>query len=154
MNPTSHLTYILGHLAGVLGKRSDQLLQEQLGIGLSQFRILMALEWNPRASQRTVADSLGLTEAGVSRQIRLLILKGLLASKADPANRRRHVIAPTPRGMQATEAASALLRRDSTSGLSGFGDENLAQLQADLQSLHALVCRPGKPGSCNHGLGL
>jgi DNA-binding MarR family transcriptional regulator len=154
MSPSNSLTYLLDHLAAVLSRRSEELLQEQLDIGLSQFRILMALEWNPRASQRAVADSLGLTEAGVSRQVKLLVSKGMLASKADPVNRRRHVIAPTPRGMQVTEAAAALLRRDSASGLAGFGNERLASLAAELQSLHALVCRPGKQGSCNHGLGL
>src|ERR1700761_9456249 len=105
MGPTNNLGYLIQHLAAVMGRQSDQVLQEQLGIGLSQFRILMVLEWNPRVQQRAIADSLGQTEASVSRQIKLLKSKNLLVSKIDPSNRRKHITAPTPLGMQLTEAA-------------------------------------------------
>jgi len=54
MGPTNNLTYLVQHLAAVMGKQADQVLQEQLGIGISQFRILMVLEWNPRVQQRTI----------------------------------------------------------------------------------------------------
>src|SRR3954464_11603246 len=106
MGPTRNLTYLIDHLAAVMGKQAEQALQEQLGIGLSQYRILMVLEWNPRVQQRTIATSLGQTEASVSRQIGLLKNKGLLATKVDLNNRRKHITAPTPLGMQITEAAS------------------------------------------------
>src|ERR1700741_4591375 len=111
MNPVTNLAYLLQHLAAVMGRQSDQVLQEQLGIGLSQFKILMVLEWNPRVQQRAIADSLGQTEASISRQIKLLKEKKLLATKQDPQNRRRHITAPTPLGMQITEAAVAIMRR-------------------------------------------
>src|ERR1700752_4342498 len=105
MGPTNNLSYLIRHVSAVISKQSDQVLQEQLGIGLSQFKILMVLEWNPRVQQRTIADSLGQTEASISRQVKLLIGKGLLVSRADPRNRRKHITTPTPLGMQITEAA-------------------------------------------------
>src|SRR5882762_11236561 len=114
MDTTAKLSYLLQHLAAVMGRQSEQILQEQLGIGLSQFKILMVLEWNPRVQQRSIADSLGQTEASISRQIKLLKAKKLLVTKPDPQNRRRHITAPTPLGMQVTEAASDLLRRSLT----------------------------------------
>ena len=154
MGPTNNLTYLIQHLSGVMGRQFEQVLQEQAGIGLSQFKILMVLEWNPRVSQRGIADSLGQTEAGVSRQIKLLTEKGLLVSKSDPQNRRRHVPAPTPKGMQVTESANNALRRSFGPELSRLDDDQLMQLTAALQKLHAIVCRPGKPGACNHPLGL
>ena len=153
MGPTKNLSYLLNHLAAVLGKQSDQLLQEQLGLGFSQYKILMVLEWNPRVQQRAIADSLGQTEASVSRQIRLLKTKGLLLSKTDPANRRRHITVPTPLGMQMTEAATAILRRGFGADFASLGDDQLVQLITNLQYLHRLVCRPGKPGACDHQLG-
>ena len=58
MGPTKNLTYLLHHVSSVMGKQSDQVLQEQLGIGLSQYKILMVLEWNPRVQQRAVARDL------------------------------------------------------------------------------------------------
>ena len=154
MGPTNNLNYLIEHLAAVLGKQSDQILQEQLGIGLSQYKILMVLEWNPRVQQLSIANSLGQTEASISRQIKLLTGKGLLLSKQDPTNRRKHITAPTPLGMQITEAASNILRKDFGPEFSSLGEDQLMQLIAGLQHLHAIVCKPGKPSACDHPLGL
>src|SRR5882762_5560619 len=109
MDTTAKLSYLLQHLAAVMGRQSEQILQEQLGIGLSQFKILMVLEWNPRVQQRTIADSLGQTEASISRQVKLLKTKGLLVTRQDPQNRRKHITMPTTLGMQITEAASNIM---------------------------------------------
>ncbi len=154
MGPTNNLGYLVQHLAAVMGKQADQVLQEQLGIGLSQFKILMMLEWNPRVQQRTIADSLGQTEASISRQVKLLQGKGLISVRHDPDNRRKHITAPTPIGMQMTEAATAIIRRSFGPEYSAMGEDQLLQLIAGLQKLHAAVCRPGKPGACDHPLGL
>jgi DNA-binding MarR family transcriptional regulator len=154
MGPTNNLSYLVNHLAGVIGKQSDQVLQEQLGIGLSQYKILMALEWNPKVQQKTIADSLGQTEASISRQIKLLKAKGLLMAKLDPGNRRKHITAPTPLGMQITEAATAIMRRNFGPEFARLGDDQLLQLIAGLQHLHRIVCRPGKVGACDHQFGV
>ena len=154
MGPINSLTYLVEHLSAVLGKQAEQVLQEQLGIGLSQFKILMVLEWNPRVAQRSIADALGQTEASISRQIKVLAGKGLLVSKRDPRNLRKHVTAPTPLGMQVTEAAADMLRRNFGREFSGLGDDQLLQLVTGLQKLHAAVCKSGKLGACDHPLGL
>lgn len=154
MGPTNNLTYLIQHLSAILGKQSEQVLQEQLGIGLSQFKILMVLEWNPRVSQRSIADSLGQTEASISRQIKVLTGKGLLVSRRDPNNRRKHITTPTPLGMQVTEAASNILRRNFGPEFGHLGEDRLMQLLTGLQQLHAIVCKPGKPDACDHPLGL
>lgn len=137
-----------------MGKQADQILQEQLGIGLAQFKILMVVEWTPRVEQRIIAESLGQTEASISRQIKLLQKKGLLETKIDPQNRRKHIIAPTTTGMQITEAATAIMRRSFGPEYASLGDDQLMQLIVGLQNLHKIVCRPGKLGACDHPLGL
>jgi len=154
MGPTNNLNYLLHHLAAVMGKQSEQLLREQLGIGLSQYKILMVLEWNPRIGQRVIADSLGQTEASISRQIKLLQKKGLLAAQPDPRNRRKHVTAPTPLGMQLTETATNLLRRSFGPEFARLGEDHLLKLVTQLQALHRIVCQPGKAGACNHQLNM
>ncbi len=153
MGPTNNLGYLIQHLASVMGRQTDLLLQKELGIGLSQFKILMVLEWNPRVQQKAIADALGQTEASISRQLKLLQEKGLLISKFDPQNKRRHITTPTPKGMRATEAASAIMRRSFGQEYSDIGDEQLAQLVTGLQTLHRIVCQSGKPGACDHPLG-
>lgn len=154
MGPANNLNYLIQHLAAVMGRQSDQVLQEQLGIGLSQYKILMVLEWNPRIQQKSIADSLGQTEASISRQIKLLTKKGLLVARPDPQNRRKHITAPTPLGMQVTEAAANLLRRNFTPDFSHLGEDQQLKLAKDLQRLHHIVCRPGKLGACDHHLGI
>lgn len=154
MGPTNNLIYLVQHLSSVIAKQADQVLQEQLGIGLSQFKILMVLEWNPRVQQKAIADSLGQTEASISRQIKLLESKGLIATKLDPQNRRKHLTAPTLVGMQITEAASAILRRNFGPEFAAMGEDQLLQLITGLQKLHSVICRPGKLGACDHPLGL
>jgi DNA-binding MarR family transcriptional regulator len=153
MNPTNNLSYLLQHVAEVTAKQADQQLHEQLGIGLSQYRILMVLEWNPRVQQQVIAESLGQTEAAVSRQVRLLISQGLLTSKADKSNRRKHTTIATPKGMQVTEAAADLLKRSFSSNLRGLSDSESTELTRALLRLHKNVCRPDKLGTCNHQLG-
>lgn len=153
MGPANNLSYLLNHVAAVMGKQSDQLLQQHLGIGLSQYKILMVLEWNPRVQQKAIADSLGQTEASISRQIKLLKSKGLLQSKVDPNNRRKHLSVPTPRGMQVTEASSNLLRRSLGTEFASMNEDQLLHLITGLQKLHRLVCRSGKLGACDHQLG-
>lgn len=129
------------------------MLLEQLGIGLSQYKILMVLDWNPRTGQRAIADSLGQSEAAISRQIKLLKTKGLLVSKVDPNNRRKHITAPTPLGMQITEAATSILRRNFGPEFARLGEDQIAQLLTRLQALHKIVCQAGKVGACDHQLG-
>jgi DNA-binding MarR family transcriptional regulator len=154
MGPANDLNYLVQHLAAVMGRQTEQVLQEQLGIGLSQYKILMVLEWNPRIQQNAIADSLGQSEAGISRQIKLLKAKNLLATKQDPNNRRKHITAPTPLGMQITEAATNILRRSFGPDFAHLGDDQLQQLITGLQKLHRIVCRPGKLGACDHQLGV
>lgn len=154
MVPTNNLNYLIQHIAAVMGKQADQVLQEQLGIGLSQFKILMVLEWSPRVQQRAIANALGQTEASISRQIKLLKSKGLLAVKIDPQNRRKHITTPTTLGMQVTEAATAIMRRSFGTEFASLGEDHSAQLFAGLQRLHRITCRPGKLGACDHLLGM
>jgi DNA-binding MarR family transcriptional regulator len=154
MGPANNLSYLLNHVATVMSKQSDQVLREQLDIGLSQYKILMVLEWNPRTGQKTVADSLGQTEASISRQIKLLKKRGLLESKPDPNNRRKHITAPTTRGMKLTEAATDILRRSFAPEYAGIADDQLTQLMDGLHVMHKIVCRSGKPGACGHQLGI
>ncbi len=150
MGPINNLNYLIQHIASVINKQADQVLQEQLGIGVSQYKILSVLEWSPRVQQKAIAKALGQTEASISRQIKLLQSKGLLVTKIDPKNRRKHITAPTTLGMQITEAASAIMRRNFTPDLDEFGQDKATPLLTELQRLHHITCQPGKLGACDH----
>lgn len=152
MGPANNVVYILPHLAAAIDKQCEHILRSHLGIGLSQYKILMVLEWSPRASQKVIADSLGQTEASISRQVKAMASQGLLTVKAVPGNRRKSIVASTPSGMRQAEAAGALLHRYMAD--SGMDDQKNHELIDGLQALHRMVCRAGRPGSCKHRFGL
>ncbi len=106
----SSISLLIQNVATLLAKQSDQVLQEQLGIGMAQFRILKIVQSNPRLLQRHIADALGQTEASISRQVKILHQKQLLQTQINPKNRREHITSLTAKGFQITEAALDVLQ--------------------------------------------
>ena len=109
MEPVGSIPYLLQHAATMMIRQSDQILQERLGIGMSQLRILMMLADSPGIRQRKLAENLGQTEASVSRQIKLLQEKRMLSVRVNPDSRREHLTEPTKKGATITQAALAVL---------------------------------------------
>ena len=96
-------------LVARMARESDQILQEQLGIGLSQYKILRTIESQPHLRQRAIASNLGQTEASISRQIKLLTEKGMLTAEKNPENLREHLADLTIRGQRLITAADSVL---------------------------------------------
>lgn len=149
MGPTNNIGYLLQHLSGVLAKQNDQALQERLGIGFSQFKILRVLQSNPHTQQRQIAEWLGQTEASISRQIRLMIDKGLLQTTISPKNRREHLTTLTNKGSRMTEESIQALNNCHGNMFMSLGDKKQEQLLAALSHMHQDACQPGKAGACN-----
>ena len=149
MGPAITLGYLLTHTATILLRQSDQVLQERLGIGISQYRILMMLQRNPNVQQRKLAESLGQTEASISRQIKLLCEKGLLAIRVNPKSRREHITVPTAKGIKLTDAATEVLENYHEPMLSLISDKQRQQLRESLETFHQYICASGKPFACD-----
>ena len=145
MRPTNNIGYLIQRLAFVLGRQSDQVLQEQLGIGLSQFKILMVLGWHANVQQRQIADNLGQTEASISRQIKLLKEKGLLTTEISPSNRREHITRPTPKGQRLSEKAIEVLNDYHAPMFSRLRDKQQAELLESLTVMYDFACMTEKP---------
>lgn len=125
----------LQNIAAQLARESDQILQTELGIGFSQYKILSVLQNNQRLQQRAIALELGQTEASISRQIKFLEKKGLLTVRQNPTNRRVHVSELTTKGVQVARAGhQALLNyhRTLTGRLSPRQQEVLLELLTEL----------------------
>lgn len=142
--------YLLQHVSAVLHRQSDQMLQERLGIGMSQFKILMMLQRQPNVKQRVLAHALGQTEASISRQVKLLHEKGMLALRVDPDERRKHIAVLTPKGTTLAEAARQCLAEYHAPMFEELGEKQRKQLQEILAKLHEYACAPGRPGCCDH----
>jgi DNA-binding MarR family transcriptional regulator len=126
---------LLHQLSSVFARESDQILQEQLGIGLSQYKILQALVENSAMQQRFIAVQLGQTEASVSRQIQVLEQRGLIESMRNPVNRREHITTLTSRGERVVEAAERVLTIHHSSSLTRLSKKEQLVLLDLLQKI-------------------
>lgn len=145
MQPTNVIGYLLQHVSSMLAKQSDQVLQEQLGIGFSQFKILRSLQMGPHIKQRDIACSLGQTEASVSRQVKLMLQEGLLRTMRSPHNQREHITVPTQKGVRLTERAIEVLAKYHAPTLAALNDKQQRQLIEALELLHGHVCPASHP---------
>lgn len=152
MQPVITIGYLLQHTATILMRQSDQVLQERLGIGMSQLKLLMMLQQASNVQQRKLAECLGQTEASISRQIKLMREKGLLAVRINPKSRREHMTVPTAKGVKITEAALDVLTQYHTPMIELLNPKQREQLTAMLTSFHNHICTPGKPFACDHPL--
>jgi MarR family transcriptional regulator, transcriptional regulator for hemolysin len=142
------LSYLLQHTSLIMHRQTDQILQERLGIGMAQLKILTTVQERPHVQQRYVADSLGQTEASISRQVRLLEEKGLVVAQINPQSKREHVIVLTAKGSKFTQAARDIIDQYHSPAFEQLSDKERQQLTGILQHLHMHCCQDGKPYAC------
>lgn len=150
MPPTNNIGYLIQHLAFTLTRQSDQVLQERLGIGYSQFKILMALRWKGNVQQKQIAERLGQTEASISRQIKLLHDMGLLSSRKSPQNRREHLTILTPKGERIIDEALRALNNYHAPVFGGLSEKQTVVMMKSLTLMHQETCNGDRPAACHH----
>lgn len=134
------LDNIVQHLATVRIKQQDRLLIEQIGIGLSQYRVLGTLQ-EKALKQRCIADMLVQTEASISRQISILVDKGLVGVRPDPTSRRQLLIGLTVKGVRVLQAAQRLLADNAAHVAAQLDGNEYGRLLASLDKLHSGICQ-------------
>jgi MarR family transcriptional regulator for hemolysin len=87
----------LARAARTVSRAFDEALAEAGG-SLPLWQVLVNLKANPTASQREIADAMGLTEATLTHHLNAMDADGLLTRRRDPDNRRVHVVELTDRG--------------------------------------------------------
>lgn len=150
MEPVLAIPYLLQHTATMMLRQSDQVIQERLGLGMSQLRILIMLEHEPNVQQRKLADRLGQTEASISRQVKLMVEKGHLTVTTNPKSKREHLTLLTPKGIKITEAAKEVLTNFYQPIDELLSEKQRKHLAESLTILHGHTCMPGRPFACDH----
>ena len=105
----SRLYWQLHHLAFILEKQLDDELKQQLDIGFAQYKVLEAINQNMLASQAVIAKLLDQTEAGVSRQVKILQKKGLIFVSDVMGNKRARELSLTEIGDEIVSQAENIL---------------------------------------------
>ncbi|PID32030.1 hypothetical protein CR970_02675 [Candidatus Saccharibacteria bacterium] len=132
--------YLLQHVAAIVDRHADQVLQERMGIGMAQYRVMLVLRASPGTLQKQVAEALRQTEASISRQVKLLVADGLVTSRVSQANRRQHLTALTPRGLRYIDEADRVIAGIYADALSPLSGRQLNHLDDILNVVHTRLC--------------
>lgn len=128
--PLLHLTYILQQV-------SDEVLYVEVGIGLSQARVMSVLSSSLPKSQREIAKSLSQTEANISRLVRQMHKNGLLNIKHSKKDSRQREVLLTAKGQKTYQQAEKLLRNQQAKFLRSLKASELNALENTAQLLSA-----------------
>ena len=135
LETTQSLDYLLERTSHLIHRQADQILQERLGIGMSQYKVLRLLQAHGKITQRFVAVCLTQTEASISRQIKLLQSGGIVHVERNETSRREHLVLLTHKGMRLTMAATDLLETHQAPLLSNFSNKEQKQFARILGKL-------------------
>ncbi len=102
--PLLHLTYILQ-------QSSDEFLLREVGVSLSQARIMSGLDLSMSISQRHLASSLSQTEANISRQLQHMKGQGLVSITKNKKDGRQRDVKLTRKGAGKYDKAEKVLIR-------------------------------------------
>jgi MarR family transcriptional regulator, transcriptional regulator for hemolysin len=133
----------LTRVAREVGRAFDDALAEAGG-SLPIWLVLLNLKINPQASQRELAEAVGVREATITHHLNAMEKDGLLTRRRDPGNRRIHIVEPSDKGdalfLRLRAAAGGFdkrLRR-------GLDEPGLAELR---ELLDRLATNAGDAGS-------
>jgi len=131
--PLLHLTYILQQV-------SDEVLQEEVNVGLSQARLMSVLGSSPK-SQRQIASLLGQTESNVSRLLKTMQKEGLVSIRRNKKDSRQREVVITQRGQKKYQAAEKILKKEQTSLLKMLTSSEINVFENAAQVLTAQINR-------------
>jgi len=118
-----------------LQKIADRVLRSEIGLTLSQFRMLMVIDRHPGSSQKCVADFWGVEEASVSRQIDILAKKKFVVRTTSARSKREHILALTKGGKRMLGKAIAAIDRQSENMFGTVTQKQRRDLSVRLEQL-------------------
>jgi MarR family transcriptional regulator, transcriptional regulator for hemolysin len=128
----------LSQAARVVGRAFDDALA-QAGGSLPVWLVLLNLKVRPEASQRELAEAIGVREATLTHHLHAMEADGLLGRRRDPANRRVHIVELTGTGEAAFHKLRDAAIRFDAQLRDGFTDTDVNRLARLLNRLVANV---------------
>ena len=133
----------LNQTARAVGRAFDEALAEAGG-SLPVWLILLNLTTRRPATQRKLAEAVGIREATLTHHLNAMDADGLITRTRDTANRRVQVVTLTDKGNQAFLALRAAAVAFDARLRAGLDDAEEATLAALLARLSANVAAPGE----------
>ncbi|KAA8887624.1 MarR family transcriptional regulator [Nocardia colli] len=114
--------------------RINSLVATQMGVIMTDFHCLHALQQGGPTTPGALAARVGLTAGSATRMVDRLEAAGCVTRAHDPKDRRKVVVVPTPEGLERVSSYYAGLTARTHLDLADFTD-------AELQVLHRFVER-------------
>jgi DNA-binding MarR family transcriptional regulator len=102
-----HLCFALYSASGLMTRLYRPLL-EPLGLTYPQYLTMLALWEHAPRTVGEVGETLGLDSATLTPLLKRLEANGMVTRRRDPADERRVLVEPTPRGQALRESAKAV----------------------------------------------
>jgi MarR family transcriptional regulator, transcriptional regulator for hemolysin len=111
----------------------------QAGGSVPVWLVLISLKSQQLRNQRELAEAVGIREATLTHHLNAMDEQGLITRRRDPANRRVHLVELTDAGEAAFERLRGAAAAFDKQLRAGFGDDEVADLEALLSRLAANV---------------
>jgi MarR family transcriptional regulator, transcriptional regulator for hemolysin len=135
----------LTQAARAVGRAFDDALSEAGG-SLPTWLVILSLKTRNLASQRELADAVGIREATLTHHLAAMESSGLISRRRDPANRRVQVVELTPDGESAFVRLRGVAMAFDRQLRSGISDEEISEFQSLLGRFAANVgAEPSAP---------
>jgi DNA-binding MarR family transcriptional regulator len=111
----------------------------ELGLTVTQMRLLFVLRRNPGASATALAQELDVSPPVLTRMVDRLVRHGLVQRQMASDDRRRVCHHLTPKGLQTVQRLEQVGRTQLRPVLAQLSDRDLAQLVQALERLWGLI---------------
>jgi DNA-binding MarR family transcriptional regulator len=128
------LVVLLRYCENTVRRRLQPLLDEA-ALSPEHWRIMALLHEQPGLGAGAIAKGAVLPSASVTRHVDKLIERGMVVRRIDPADKRRVVLALSPRGLEKAEQLLAEERSVEDAIARGLGTERFKALAHDLSML-------------------
>lgn len=113
----------------------------EIDVTMSQVKVLYMVSVRPDTNMSTVAAQLSVGLSAVSGIVDRLVEHGLLTRHEDPADRRQHLLALSPKGARVLERFRELNTAHLDSLLNGLSGEELDALREGIAALEREASR-------------
>lgn len=144
-----------GHLISLAARGFARLSEARLnplGFGVGHLPVLVALQDGQIGSQRDLARFARIEQSSMAQMLARMERDGLIHRVPDPADGRSSRISLTENARTRLPDASATLLQGNREALSGFTDEEAAQLVALLTRLIANLDRAASVEASSHNI--
>lgn len=140
--PDAMPAQLIARAAHILGRVVEARFRE-LGIGVAQIPVFIALQEGARRSQKELARFAGVEQPSMAQLLARMERDGLIRREPDPADGRSSLISLTEAAVARVAPARAILAQGNQEALAGFDDGDVEQLVVLLRRVIANVSDDG-----------